>query len=62
MEKSIKVSMKSNYGSSCFYPQCETSRLLCKIAGKKTITDNMIFILKKDNWNIEIVLDGPKQL
>ena len=46
MNNTLLVQVKNNYGSEVIYPICNNSRLIAKLAGTKTITDDAVKILK----------------
>ena len=46
MNNTLLVQVKNNYGSEVIYPMCNNSRLIAKLAGTKTITDDAVKILK----------------
>ena len=54
MQKDIKVTSKSVYGSVKYYPHCDTSKLFADIAGTKTITADLIALLKSRGFTITV--------
>ena len=52
MSKSITVQPREIYGKTTYYPACDLSRTLCDIAGTKTVTSEMIRILKRDGFSV----------
>jgi len=56
--KQIIVRIKNVYGKQTIYPVCELAALICSIAGKKTLTDNDIRLLK--NAGYKIIIDQPQ--
>ena len=55
MEKTIHVTIRSVYGRDNVYPACEMSRLLCDLAGSKTLTESMrSTLVRQHGWAIII--------
>lgn len=52
MDKNLKVKVKDNYGVPAVYPDCDTSKMLCELAGTKTLTGNMLMILKRNGFTL----------
>ena len=50
----ITVEVKNVYGNETIYPVCETSKLLAKLAGTKTITHEAIQTIKALGYKIEL--------
>jgi hypothetical protein len=48
----ITIELKWNYGSCAFYPVCETSKQFALIAGKKTLTQDTLRIIKSMGYTI----------
>jgi hypothetical protein len=38
MNSQLTVSVRNVYGTETVYPACDTSRLLCRLTGRKTFT------------------------
>jgi len=53
------IEIKDQYGNDVVYPACETSRLLAKIAGTKTLTSNTIKYAKRLGYVFE---ETPNEL
>jgi len=53
------IEIKDQYGNDVVYPACETSRLLAKIAGTKTLTADTIMYAKRLGYIFE---EPAKQL
>ena len=51
--KSIRIKSASAYGRIVYYPDCEFSRMLCEILGKKCVSQDVIAVLKKHGYQIE---------
>ena len=54
MNKSLVVEVKNIYGRNLFYPFCDDSQLICKIAGTKTLSPEVIEILRANHYAIKI--------
>ena len=64
---SILIERKTVYGKDIFYPVCEVSGMFCEIARTKTLTDDMLCIIKNAGFfdihenlrgNYEVEWDG----
>ena len=56
----IKVQFKpSKYGKKLMYPACDKSRLLCQLAGTKTITDMTYFTIRKLGYTVSVDASQP---
>jgi len=53
----LKVKAKIIYGNELIYPACESSELIAKIAGKKTISRHNLSLLEKLGYKIEVISD-----
>jgi hypothetical protein len=51
--KKIKLEIKSVYGEDKLYPACEDSKLFARIAKTKTITQDVLALIKK--LEVEII-------
>jgi|TARA_R100001443_G_scaffold21636_1_gene33872 hypothetical protein len=51
----IQVTHKSHYGTDYLYPACSNARAFCSIAGKKTLTSDIITNVKKLGYEIELI-------
>lgn len=51
----ITIEQKTVYGNILFYPGCEQSKLLAKLANKKTLTRSDINIIKALGYEINII-------
>lgn len=54
MEKSILISVRNVYGNDTIYPECETSKNFARIAGTKTLTLEVLGIIKLMGYEVEI--------
>lgn len=50
--KEIFVRIKNVYGNELIYPNCDTTRLLIKLTGKKTFNYSDINTLKQIGYNV----------
>ena len=50
----IWVTTKESYGRRLIYPACETSDILCKLAGTTTLTDQAVKYIKALGYNIKV--------
>ena len=50
----VKVKIKSNYGSDFIYPVNETARLFTEITKTKTLSKEVINLIKALGYTIEI--------
>lgn len=51
----LKVESKNVYGNETIYPACKVSTLLCRLAGTKTFTSEMIHTCKELGYEFELV-------
>jgi len=50
----ITVSLRSVYGNETIYPACPTSAFFCRLAGTKTITAEMMRLIRAQGYEIEV--------
>lgn len=50
----VKVKIKSNYGSDFIYPVNETARLFTDITKTKTLSKEVISIIKSLGYTVEV--------
>ena len=50
----IKILSKNVYGNDLLYPNCDTSRLLAKLARKKTLDISDLMTIKQLGYKISI--------
>lgn len=50
----LTVEIKSVYGNELIYPACDTSRVLCRLMGKKTLSDNDVKQLKSIGYTFKV--------
>lgn len=48
----ITIELKWNYGSCAFYPVCATAKQFAQIAGKKTLTQDTLRVIKAMGYTI----------
>jgi len=46
----LQVKVKNNFGTKHIYPDCETSKFYCEIAGTATITDSLYKLLSEKGY------------
>lgn len=56
----ITVSLRVIYGKERFYPANETSEVVCKILGTKSLTKEQLLICKEAGWTVNIQLQEYK--
>jgi hypothetical protein len=54
MEKSIIVSMRSQYGNDLVYPECPDARRFAAIANTATLTANTVEAIRQLGYEIKI--------
>lgn len=52
--KTIRVQVKQVYGNTTYYPACAEAQLLVDVAGTKTLTENMLRIIKRAGYEITV--------
>jgi hypothetical protein len=50
----ITIEIKDIYGLQTYYPACDTSKLLSRLAGTKTITRHALDTIKQLGYQIEV--------
>ena len=53
----LLVSIETNYGTRRVYPKCSTSRTLAEVAGKTTLTDRDVNLLKQLGYTFRVVTE-----
>lgn len=53
----ILISVKNNYGSKMYYPECKNSEAFASIAGTITLTKNVIQLIKELGYTIKVKQD-----
>jgi len=48
------VKVRQVYGNRVIYPACQLSRMFTEIAKTKTLTDDVIALLKRNGFAIEV--------
>lgn len=56
----ITIKIEKNYGIETYYPACDKSNLLAKLAGTKTITWHAMETIQALGYEIEIKQPKPK--
>lgn len=62
MSKTITVKARTIFGAIKYYPACDTSRLLCEIAGTEQVTPSMITICKSNGFEITVAATEARSL
>ena len=62
MDRSIKITERNVYGETKFYPACDTSKVLCEVAGTKQVTPSMISILKANGSKIVVAPVASREI
>ena len=50
----IIVQIKNNYGTDLVYPVCDQAKIFAEIAGKKTLSNLNINLIKKLGYQVEV--------
>ena len=53
----LLVSIETSYGTRRVYPKCSTSRTLAEVAGKTTLTDRDVNLLKQLGYTFRVVTE-----
>ena len=62
MDKQISITERNIYGETKFYPACDTSRLLCEVAGTKQVTASIIAICKANGFRVTVAPVAPREI
>lgn len=62
MDKQISITERNVYGETRFYPACDTSRLLCEVAGTKQVTASIIAICKANGFRVTVAPVAPREI
>ena len=62
MSKLITITERNIYGEIKFYPACETSRLLCDVAGTKQVTASIIAICKANGFRVVVAPTQAREI
>lgn len=54
----ITVSVRNVYGNETIYPACTQSAFFCRLAGTKTLTAEMLRLIRAQGY--EIAVEAPK--
>jgi len=52
--KTIHVTIKNNYGREAIYPACSDSESFARIAGTRTLTREVLTIIKGLGYTVEV--------
>jgi len=50
----IQIKVKNHYGNTIYYPACDKSSLLARLAGTKTLTPESIRTIKELGYNVQV--------
>jgi hypothetical protein len=50
----ITVQIRQVYGNETIYPACKASAFFCALAGTKTITQDMLRLIRAQGYEIEV--------
>jgi len=50
----IEIEVKNHYGNTMYYPACDKSSLLARLAGTKTLTPEAIRTIKELGYSIQV--------
>ena len=50
----ITIQIRNVYGNETIYPACKTSAFFCRLAGTKTITAEMLRLIRAQGYQIEV--------
>ena len=62
MTNTIKVEIKSVYGTQKIYPACPKAETFCKMIGQKTLTDIDIKRIKELGFEVQVASTLPQTL
>ena len=52
--KHITVTVKNVYGNETIYPACKDSAFFCRLAGTKTITAEMMRLIRANGYDVRV--------
>lgn len=55
MEYTVSLIVKTNFGREDYHPDCRLSEMICKIAKKKSMNEEMVLHLKEYGFKIQYV-------
>ena len=50
----ITIQVRNVYGNETIYPACTTSAFFCRLAGTKTITAEMMRVIRAQGYDIAV--------
>ena len=62
MTNSIKVQIKTIYGTEKIYPACDKAETFCKLIGQKTLTEHDVKNIKALGFEVEVEQTHPAKL
>lgn len=51
----VNLIVKTNFGREDYHPDCKLSEMICKIAKKKSMNEEMVLQLKKYGFKIQYI-------
>lgn len=51
---------KSEFGQKRYYPDCKNSKIIAKLGGFKSFTQDQINMMKVEGWELEFKADTPE--
>lgn len=58
----LKFRIHYAYGRTRLYPDCNISSMLCIIAGKKTLDEDDLKLIKEQGWEVELTTPSLPEL
>ena len=62
MQTTILVRVDKNYGQKVIYPVCDRAKLLAELTGTKTFPEWAIDVIKKLDYEVEVVNNQAQYL
>ncbi len=62
MTNTIKVKIKTIYGTERIYPACDKAQVFCDLIAQNTLTGDDIEKIKKLGYEVQVVSDHPATL
>ena len=54
MQRTIKIQIRNVYGNETIYPACPTAVFFCRLARTKTITEDMLRLIRGQGYEIQV--------
>lgn len=55
----IRVEAKNRYGTWFYYPVCERAKIFQEIVGSKTLTTEVLTLIKKLGYEVDVETEVP---